>query len=191
MENRVASLLIESARVKEELASNEDELKRIVSVANLIIEALNNGKKVVLFGNGGSAADAQHIACEFVGKFKKERRGLPAISLTTNTSCLTAIANDYSYDLAFSRQVEAFVNRGDIVIGISTSGMSKSVINGVIRARELGAITVGLTGKGGGELAKHVDVCIRVPSSDTPRIQEAHITVGHIISQLVEEALFE
>jgi len=191
MENRVASLLIESARVKEELASNEDELKRIVSVANSIIEALNNGKKVVLFGNGGSAADAQHIACEFVGKFKKERRGLPAISLTTNTSCLTAIANDYSYDLAFSRQVEAFVNRGDIVIGISTSGMSKSVINGVIRARELGAITVGLTGKGGGELAKHVDVCIRVPSSDTPRIQEAHITVGHIISQLVEEALFE
>lgn len=191
MENRVASLLIESARVKEELASNEDELKRIVSVANLIIEALNNGKKVVLFGNGGSAADAQHIACEFVGKFKKERRGLPAISLTTNTSCLTAIANDYSYDLAFSRQVEAFVNRGDIVIGISTSGMSKSVINGVIRARELGAITVGLTGKGGGELAKHVDVCIRVPSSDTPRIQEAHITIGHIISQLVEEALFE
>jgi len=191
MENRVASLLIESARVKEELASNEDELKRIVSVANSIIEALKNGKKVVLFGNGGSAADAQHIACEFVGKFKKERRGLPAISLTTNTSCLTAIANDYSYDLAFSRQVEAFVNRGDIVIGISTSGMSKSVINGVIRARELGAITVGLTGKGGGELAKHVDVCIRVPSSDTPRIQEAHITVGHIISQLVEEALFE
>lgn len=191
MENRVASLLIESARVKEELASNEDELKRIVSVANSIIEALNNGKKVVLFGNGGSAADAQHIACEFVGKFKKERRGLPAISLTTNTSCLTAIANDYSYDLAFSRQVEAFVNRGDVVIGISTSGMSKSVINGVIRARELGAITVGLTGKGGGELAKHVDVCIRVPSSDTPRIQEAHITVGHIISQLVEEALFE
>ena len=191
MENRVASLLIESARVKEELASNEDELKRIVFVANSIIEALNNGRKVVLFGNGGSAADAQHIACEFVGKFKKERRGLPAISLTTNTSCLTAIANDYSYDLAFSRQVEAFVNRGDIVIGISTSGMSKSVINGVIRARELGAITVGLTGKGGGELAKHVDVCIRVPSSDTPRIQEAHITVGHIISQLVEEALFE
>lgn len=145
----------------------------------------------MLFGNGGSAADAQHIACEFVGKFNKERRGLPAISLTTNTSCLTAIANDYSYDLAFSRQIEAFVNRGDIVIGISTSSMSKSVVNGVIRARELGAITVGLTGKDGGELAKHVDVCIRVPSSDTPRIQEAHITIGHIISQLVEEALFE
>jgi D-sedoheptulose 7-phosphate isomerase len=155
----------------------------------LIARALKNGKKVVLFGNGGSAADAQHIACELAGRFKLERRGLPAIALTTNTSTITAIANDYGYDKVFSRQVEAIVDKGDIVIGISTSGKSPNVIEGVKAAKEHGAITVGLTGAEGGRLEKVVDICIKVPSDDTPRIQETHITIGHIICQLVEESL--
>ncbi|MEM0097568.1 MAG: D-sedoheptulose 7-phosphate isomerase [Conexivisphaerales archaeon] len=190
MESRIAEMLRDSSRVKEELASDPEELGKIAKAAAVITEALRGGKKVLLFGNGGSAADAQHIACELTGRFKKERRGLPAIALTTNTSCLTAIANDYGYDMVFSRQVEAFASSGDVVIGISTSGNSKSVIDGVIKAREKGAFTIGLTGKGGGELAKHVDMCIRVPSNDTPRIQESHITIGHIISELVEGELF-
>ncbi len=190
MESLIKSRLLESAEVKRLLAESE-EVEKIKAVAEAIAEALRRGNKVVLFGNGGSAADAQHIACEFVGKFMKERKGLPAISLTTNTSCLTAIANDYSYDIVFERQVEAFVQKGDVVIGISTSGKSKSVIRGIIKAKELGALTVGLTGKSGGDLAKVADICIKVPSELTPRIQEAHITIGHIISELVENELFK
>ncbi len=190
MEDLIKRRLIESSEVKKALAESP-EADKIKKAAEAIANALKNGNKVVLFGNGGSAADAQHIACEFVGKFMKERRGLPAMSLTTNTSCLTAIANDYSYDLVFARQVEALVKQGDVVIGISTSGRSKSVIKGIERAKELGAFTVGLTGKSGGELASVVDLCIKVPSDSTPRIQEAHITIGHIISEIVEDELFK
>ncbi len=187
---KIAELLEESTRVKKELCGQTSELEKIERVSKAVVKALKNGCKVVLFGNGGSAADAQHIACELAGRFKKERRGLPAISLTTNTSALTAIANDYSYDEVFSRQVEGIVGKGDIVVGISTSGNSINVIKGMEAAKRRGALTVGLTGSTGGKLGKVVDICIRVPSNDTPRIQEAHITIGHIICQLVEEGLF-
>jgi len=190
LEDLVKKRLLESSDIKRALAETA-ETQKIYRAAEIIAEALKKGNKVVLFGNGGSAADAQHIACEFVGRFMKERKSLPAISLTTNTSCITAIANDYSYENVFERQVEAFVKHGDVVIGISTSGKSKSVIKGVLRAKELGAFTVGLTGKSGGELANVVDLCINVPSDSTPRIQEAHITIGHIISEIVENELFK
>jgi D-sedoheptulose 7-phosphate isomerase len=187
---KIDDILKESEGVKEELRRKTSELEKIEKVSKLIVEALKNGKKVILFGNGGSAADAQHIACELAGRFKLERRGLPAIALTTNTSVLTAIANDYGYEQVFSRQVEGIMERGDIVIGISTSGKSPNVIEGIKVAKERGAFTVGLTGHEGGRLEEAADICIRVPSNDTPRIQEVHITIGHIICQLVEENLF-
>lgn len=190
MENTIAETVEESIKVKTALCESPFELEKIRKVTNVIVEALRKGHKVVLFGNGGSAADAQHIACELAGRFKKERPGIPAISLTTNTSALTAIANDYSYEEVFSRQVQSIVNEGDVVIGISTSGNSANVIKGVGAAKQKGALTVGLTGATGGKLEKVVDICIKVPSTDTPRIQEVHITIGHIICQLVEEGLF-
>jgi len=187
---KINEILKESVRVKEELRRKTSELEKIEKVSKLIVDALKNGKKVILFGNGGSAADAQHIACELAGRFKLERRALPAIALTTNTSVLTAIANDYGYDQVFSRQVAGIVVRGDIVIGISTSGKSSNVIEGIKAAKERMAFTVGFTGREGGRLEEAVDICIKVPSNDTPRIQESHIMIGHIICQLVEESLF-
>lgn len=187
---RIAELLEESIKIKKELCGQVSELEKIEKTTEVIVDALKNGRKVVLFGNGGSAADAQHIACELAGKFQKKRRGLPAISLTTNTSTLTAIANDYGYDEVFSIQVEGIVNEGDIVVGISTSGKSPNIIKGIKAAKKRDAITIGLTGAQGAELARVADICIKVPSNDTPRIQEAHIAIGHIICQLVEERLF-
>jgi D-sedoheptulose 7-phosphate isomerase len=190
LKSKIAEIIEESSKVKTMLGEQKSELEKIERVSNAIMKAFKRGHKIVLFGNGGSAADAQHIACELAGKFKKERSGLSAIALTTNTSALTAIANDYSYEEVFSRQVEGIVSKGDIAIGISTSGNSINVINGVKAAKKHGALTVGFTGATGGKLIKSVDICIRVPSNDTPRIQEAHITIGHIICQLVEEGLF-
>ena len=187
---KVRELLRESIRVKEELSKRAPELEKIEEISGTIAKALAKGRKVVLFGNGGSAADAQHIACELAGKFRKERRGLCALALTTNPSTLTAIANDYGYAEVFSRQVEGIVNRGDVVVGISTSGESTNVIRGLEEAKRKGAFTVGLTGATGGKLGGIVNLCIRVPSRDTARIQEAHIAIGHIICQLVEEGLF-
>ena len=154
------------------------------------MNAYRRGKKIVFFGNGGSAADAQHLATEFVCRVKKERVPLPAIALTTNTSLLTAIGNDKSFVSIFSRQVEAIVKKGDVVIGISTSGRSKNVLEGMKCAKKKGGITIAFTGLKGGELSKSVDFCFFAPSQDTPRIQEAHITVGHIICELAEETLF-
>jgi D-sedoheptulose 7-phosphate isomerase len=183
---KVSEMLEESARIKMELREQSAEIEKI---SELIIKTYESGNKVILFGNGGSAADAQHIACELVSKFMVERKGLPAIALTTNTSTLTAIGNDYGYDNVFLKQVEALVKPGDLVIGLSTSGSSPNVIKGLKAAREKGAITIGFTGRGG-ELAQVVDRCIKVPSSSTPRIQEAHITIGHIICYLVEKELF-
>ncbi|MFO8017449.1 MAG: SIS domain-containing protein, partial [Promethearchaeia archaeon] len=153
-------------------------------------EAYRNHKKVVLFGNGGSAADAQHIAAEFVGKFYKNRDALPALAFHTNTSVVTATANDFGYETVFERQVKAFVNEGDIVIGISTSGNSENVVRALNEAKSLEAKTVGLTGQKENRMEKIVDVCLKMPSNDTPRVQEAHITVGHIICYLVEKELF-
>lgn len=185
MEEKVKSELNESVNVKLKL-----DVKQIISAAKLIIATYQKGGKVLLMGNGGSAADAQHIAAEFVGRFKKERKPLPAIALTTDTSILTAIANDYGFDEIFKRQIEALAHPEDVIIGISTSGNSPNVLLGIEKAKGIGAKTIGLSGKGGGELAYTAELCIVVPSNDTPHIQEAHITIGHIICGLVEEELF-
>lgn len=163
----------------------------ITNVAKMIIDSYNNGGKIILFGNGGSAADAQHIAAEFVGRFKLERDSLPAISLSTNTSIITAIANDYAYDEIFSRQLESIANDKDIIIAITTSGNSRNILNAVEFARSKNIKVVGMTGRNGGKLKDLTNVIIRVPSDNTPRIQEAHITIGHIICELVERELFE
>jgi len=167
----------------------QQETKNLVAIADLLIDAFKKGNKVLLFGNGGSAADAQHIACELAGKFYLDRAPLPAIALTTNTSSLTAIGNDYSYEEIFSRQLNALVRKGDIAIGISTSGNSPNVLRGIEEAKRLGATTIAFTGRGG-RLKELADYVLSIPSVDTPRIQEAHITAGHIICYLVEQALF-
>ena len=155
----------------------------------LAVEVLKRGNKVLLCGNGGSAADAQHIAAELVGRYKTERRGLPVIALTTDTSALTAIGNDYGYDRIFDRQVEALVNEGDLLIGISTSGNSLNVLSALLLAKEMGAKTLGLTGKGGGKMNYACDINLVVPSDDTPRIQEMHILFGHTICQIIDDEL--
>jgi D-sedoheptulose 7-phosphate isomerase len=162
----------------------------LAEVAQALIAAFRAGKKVLLCGNGGSAADAQHLAAEFVGKFYFDRPALPAEALTVNTSSLTAIGNDYSFDVVFSRQVEAFGAAGDVLIGITTSGNSRNVVEAFRVARQRGILTVGLTGASGGTLKEVADYCICIASTDTPRIQEHHILVGHILCELVEQALF-
>ena len=146
-----------------------------------------NGGKMMLMGNGGSAGDAQHIAAEFIGRYKKERRPVAAIALTVDSSILTCVGNDYGYDSVFSRQVEGLAKKEDVVIAISTSGNSENVIRGVEKAREIGAKTIGLLGNQGGKLKDKVDLAIVVPSNDTARIQEAHITIGHIICEILDE----
>ena len=166
------------------------ETALLITIASKITNALRRGKHVYLFGNGGSAADAQHIAGELAGKFYLDRAPLPATALTTNTSVLTSIGNDYGYEDIFSRQVKGLVRKGDVVIGLSTSGKSPNIINGLLAAKELGAVTIVFTGRRG-KLAKMTDLALCIPSKDTPRIQEAHITSGHIICYLIEEALFE
>ena len=167
----------------------QKEAKTLIAIATQLVGAFQKGNKVLLFGNGGSAADAQHIACELEGKFYLDRDPLPVVALSTNTSVLTAIGNDYSYEETFARQVKGLVKEGDVVIGISTSGNSPNVLRGIEEAKLLGAITIAFTGHGGRlkELAEYV---LSVPSADTPRIQEAHITAGHIVCYLVEQALF-
>ena len=184
--HKIVTSIEESVQLKEAIAKSM--VDEIASVANLIITTYKTGGKVVLFGNGGSAADAQHIACELVGQLALKRRALPAIALTTNTSILTAVANDYGYDMVFSRQVEALVNEKDVVIGISTSGNSSSVTEAMKAAKNKGAKTIGLTGGSGGKLADVADLVLIVPSHNTPRIQEAHIMIGHIVCELVEQA---
>jgi D-sedoheptulose 7-phosphate isomerase len=189
-EQRVSQSIEASIAVKERLLSSPEVIATIAEVSEVLVKSMERGGKALLFGNGGSAADAQHIAAEFIGRFAFDRPALPALALSVNPSCLTALSNDYGFDLIFSRQIEALGRRGDVAIGISTSGDSQNVIRGVSSARRLGLLTVGLTGSNGGELKNAVDYCIRVPSDETPRIQECHILIGHIISELVEEALF-
>ncbi len=159
--------------------------------SKMAIDTLKNGNKILLFGNGGSAADAQHIAAELTGRYKSERRGLPGLALTTDTSALTAIGNDYGYDRVFDRQVESLANKGDLLIGLSTSGNSKNVINALQVGQELGCKTLGFTGRDGGNMNEVCDVNLIVPSDDTPRIQEMHILIGHIICQLIDDAYME
>ena len=187
MENEFVSFLDECIKVKEGI---KDLTPLIKKISDEIIKAYKNKKKVILFGNGGSAADAQHIATEFVGKFYKDRKALPSLALNTNTSSITATANDYGYDLIFERQIDAFVEDGDIVIGLSTSGNSPNVVKGLERAKEKSAVTIGMTGLKENRIEKIADFCLKIPSTDTPRIQEGHITVGHIICFLVEKELF-
>ena len=154
--------------------------------AKLCIESLKNGGKILIFGNGGSAADAQHIAAELVGRYKAERKGLAAIALTTDTSALTSIGNDYGYKRVFDRQVEALANEGDAVIGISTGGSSANVISALKLANDLGCKTIGLSGRDGGEMNTLCDINLVVPAEDTPRIQEMHIVIGHTICHLID-----
>ena len=175
--------------MKEEL--HKSQVENIEKAARLIIACFKAGCKVLVFGNGGSAADSQHIAAELVGRFRKERSPLAAIALTTNTSTLTAIANDYGYNVTFARQVEALVKEGDVALGLSTSGNSKNVIAALEKARSLGARTIALTGAGGGAMKDLCDCLIAVHSKDTARIQESHIMIGHIICELVESELFK
>ena len=156
--------------------------------AKLCIDCLKNGNKILLFGNGGSAADAQHIAAELVGRYKTERKGLAAIALTTDTSALTAISNDYGYDCVFDRQVEALANTGDVAIGISTGGSSANVASALKLAKDLDCKTIGFSGRGGGEMNELCDINIVVPSQDTARIQEMHIVIGHTICHLIDNS---
>ncbi len=188
MKKEIESSLNESIKIKTELLSSSVE--PVIQIANILVEAFKTGHSLYLMGNGGSAADAQHISGELVGRFKKNRKPLPALALTTDTSVLTAIANDFGYDLCFERQVDAFVKNSDVVFSLSTSGNSVGIINATILAKKKGAKTIAFTGKGGGNLKEHVDLCLEIPSTDTARIQECHITIGHILCSLVEKELF-
>jgi D-sedoheptulose 7-phosphate isomerase len=167
----------------------EEMLEQVARAGETIVDALRDGGKLILFGNGGSASDASHIATEFVGRFMRERRALAAIALTADQSALTAIANDYGFEQVFARQVEALGCPGDVALAISTSGRSPNVLSGVRVARDLGLKTIGLTGGDGGELAGAVDLCLQVPAQGTARIQESHILIAHVICDLVERDL--
>ncbi len=187
MEKEVRAILNESIAVKEKLRE-DDLITSIVKLVELVVACLKNGGKVILFGNGGSAADSQHIAAELVGRFTQERKALAAIALNCNSSNLTAISNDYDFKQVFARQIEGLGRNLDLAIGISTSGSSPNVLAGISCAKEIGMRTACLTGEKGEKLARTVDVSVCVPSKNTARIQEAHITIGHIICELTEKA---
>lgn len=187
MKKIITDILKESIKAKENFV--ERHLELIIKGTEVLSECIASGHKILIFGNGGSAADSQHIAAEFVNRFMVERSPLPAIALTTDTSIITAIGNDYGFDQIFSKQVEALGKKGDVAIGISTSGNSKNVIKAVKEANKAGLITMALTGRGG-ELAECADIIYRVESDSTGRIQEVHITLGHILCELVERTLF-
>lgn len=186
----ITSGLQEHVNAMQALQQGDHAIKQIAQISELVVRAYRAGKKVILFGNGGSAADAQHLAAELVGKFRLDRDPLPAFALTVNTSTLTAVGNDYSFGQVFARQVEALGEAGDVAIGISTSGDSENVVQALMVARRGGMVTVGLTGETGGRMKDVVDCCLCVPSKDIPRIQEVHITVGHMICEIVEKRLF-
>jgi len=189
MEDHIIKIFKESNRVKDNFLN--ENLGNLVSVIEAITSALKAGNKILIFGNGGSAADAQHLAAEFVNRFIIERPPLPAIALTTDTSVITSIGNDYDFSEIFSKQIRAIGQPGDIAWGISTSGNSPNVLKGLEMAKKMGLITVGFTGKDGGDIAKIVDISIHVSSSTTARVQEAHITAGHVICELVDIRLFQ
>lgn len=188
MENLIREQVEESIKVKEQVLP--DLIPEIVDATQAVINTLKAGGKVILFGNGGSAADAQHIAAELVNKLKKDRPSLAAMALTTDTSILTSIGNDYNFESIFSRQIALWAEKKDIAIAISTSGSSANILKAVETANNKGTTTIGLTGANGEKLCQLVKICLKVPSTSTPRIQEAHITIGHIICSLVEESLF-
>jgi len=187
MRDLIVARLRTSAEVKLRMVS--DGVEEIETVCREAIRVVREGGTIFLFGNGGSAADAQHIAGELVGRFTRERDGLPALALTTDTSVLTSVGNDYGFEEVFSRQVGALVRAGDMAIGISTSGGSQNVAKGLEVAKEIGAVTVALTGEAEGSLSRIAHFCIRVPSRDTPRVQETHIVLGHILCEAIEEGV--
>ena len=186
IQNRIKKSIIDSANV---ISNSIDLVPEIELSINHIVTAIKKKHKIILLGNGGSAADAQHIAAELLGKYNLKRPSYPAIALTSNSSTITALSNDYSYNVVFSRQCESLVQKGDVVIGISTSGNSKNVLKGLQMAKKKGGITIGLLGSNGGSIRKLVDIPIIVKSSLTPRIQEAHRTIYHIVCEQVENAL--
>ena len=187
MEDLILKRVSEHKEVIENLSGSKETIKKI---AETIIDCYKRDGKLILFGNGGSCSDSMHLATEFVSRYYFDRKSLPAIALTDNVS-LTAIGNDYSFEDIFAKQVEGFVRKGDVIIGISTSGNSKNVIKAVAKAKELGGITVAFTGRKGGVLKGKVDICLSIPSYDTPRIQEGYMLAGHIICELVEKELFK
>lgn len=188
MQDKIKSELKESIDVKNLILKNL--VPQIEKAAHWMIETLKAGNKILFFGNGGSAADAQHLAAELIGRYRKDRRSLPAVALSTDTSILTAVANDYGFETVFAKQIEGLAKQGDLAFGISTSGNSRNVIEGIEKAKEIGCKTIGLLGCDGGRIAEVADLSIIVPSRATPRIQEAHITIGHILCQLIEQELF-
>ncbi len=188
VEEEIVSFFKESGEIKEQFV--RESLTSLTAVIRVIVKALEAGNKILLFGNGGSAADAQHIAADFVNRISMERPPLPALSLVTDASILTSISNDYSFSEVFAKQIKALGKAGDIAVGISTSGDSANVVRAFEVAREIGITTVALTGSGGGKIAETADHALVVPSSKTPRVQEAHITIGHVICEMVERLLF-
>lgn len=190
MQNKIRQIISASAEVKKEILKNDAMIELIESIAADMVSALKNGNRIYFCGNGGSAADAQHLAAEFSGRFYVDRDALPAEALHCNTSYLTAVANDYSYDVIYARLIKGMGQKGDFLVGLSTSGNSKNIVKAFEVAREKGIHTVGFTGDSGGQMRELSDYLVNVPSNDTPRIQEAHIMIGHIICQLVEEQYF-
>jgi D-sedoheptulose 7-phosphate isomerase len=190
MKEFITSQIKNSYEIKKAILEDNKLIELISNIGEILIKTYKSGNKLLIAGNGGSAADAQHIAGELVSKFYFDRPALPAIALTTDTSILTAIGNDYGYEKVFSRQIEANGVKGDVFLGISTSGNSKNIIEGIKTAKNKDILTIGLTGRNGGKMKDLCDYCICVPSDETPRIQEAHILIGHILCSIIEEAIF-
>jgi D-sedoheptulose 7-phosphate isomerase len=190
MSEQIKSIISSSINVKQQLLNDDAMIQQLAAVSQLITSAFKNGNKVLFCGNGGSAADAQHLAAEFSGRFYTDRDALPAEALHVNTSYMTAVANDYSYDVVYARMVKGIAHKGDVLIGLSTSGNSKNILEAFKVARDKGVITIAFTGATGGTMKEWSDYLFNVPSTDTPRIQESHIMLGHIICQLVEEQYF-
>jgi D-sedoheptulose 7-phosphate isomerase len=190
MSDQIKNIINASITTKQKIVNDEAFIATIETVVELIVQAFQNGKKVLFCGNGGSAADAQHLAAEFSGRFYKDRKALPSEALHCNTSYLTAVANDYSYDVIYARLIEGIGAAGDVLIGLSTSGISVNLLRAFEAAHKNNMITIGFTGATGGKMKDSSDHLFNVPSTDTPRIQESHILIGHIVCQLVEEKLF-
>jgi D-sedoheptulose 7-phosphate isomerase len=191
MRDKIRNIINESVAVKNKVLQDETLLSTIEKITDAIVHALKNGNRIYFCGNGGSAADAQHLAAEFSGRFYTDRDALPAEALHCNTSYLTAVANDYSYDVVYARLIKGIAHQGDVLVGLSTSGNSKNILHAFETARAKKLVTVGFTGATGGKLKELSDYLINVPSNDTPRIQESHILIGHIICQFVEERYFD
>jgi len=189
MKASIINLLQESVAVKQQYLNDSTEIDKLERLAKLCINALQQGNKILLAGNGGSASDAQHIAAELVGRFETQRPGLAAYAMNTNASSMTAIANDFSYEHIFARQLQALGREGDVFLGFSTSGNSANVVAAIEQAKAIGVSAIGLTGAGGGKMAQLCDICLMVPSQRTARVQEVHICIGHILCGLIENNL--